>query len=214
MAKSRAKREPLTRERVLRAALAIVDREGLAAISMRRVGEELGVEAMSLYNHVANKAAMLDGIFELVLAELEPAKPATSFELGLRERALALRAVLRAHPRALTLFASRPAVTPGSLAHVESVLDCLLDAGFGADDALSALHALVAYVVGHSLASYAEQGPDELAAVAYEELDRKRFPRVRAVARRLHLRDREREFEFGLELLLAGLAERLRGLRH
>src|SRR5258707_13922848 len=104
--------KPLTRERILSTALAIVDREGLDAISMRRIGEALGVEAMSIYNHVANKAAILDGIFETILGELPVAKPASSWRLGLQARARAFRSGLRDHPNALPLFSPRPAVTP------------------------------------------------------------------------------------------------------
>jgi len=135
--KNPPKREALSRERILRTALDLVDREGLEAISMRRVGEELGVEAMSLYNHVANKAAILDGIFETVLAELRAPKRSPTWQAALGDRARALRAILRAHPNALPIFATRPAVTPASIAHVEAVLAALRDAGFSADDALS-----------------------------------------------------------------------------
>src|SRR5262245_13473224 len=103
---------------------------------MRRIGDELGVEAMSLYNHVANKAAIVDGIFEAGLAELPAAKRAPSWQAALRDRARALRAVLRAHPYTLPIFATRPAVTPASIAHVEAVLDVLRSAGFSAADAL------------------------------------------------------------------------------
>src|SRR5678816_249854 len=103
---------------------------------MQRVGEEVGVEAMSLYNHVPSKAAILDGLFEVVLEELPKAKKSASFERVLRERARSLRTVLRAHPNALPLFATRPAVTHASLAHVESVLDVLHKAAFSTDDAI------------------------------------------------------------------------------
>jgi AcrR family transcriptional regulator len=208
--KTPAKRTALSRERILRAALAIVDREGLEAISMRRIGEELRVEAMSLYNHVGGKAAILDGIFELVLAEMPPARRASSWQADLRGRARSLRAVLRAHPNALPLFASRPAVTPASLAHVEAVLEVLRSAGFSADDALSAMQVLFSFVVGHTLASYAPERPGEGAAPAYERLSEAEFPRVRELARLLPAHDVERELELGLEALLAGLGRHAR----
>lgn len=205
-------RPGLSRERVLRAALALVDREGLGAVSMRRVGEELGVEAMSLYNHVANKAAMLDGVFEAVLAEVDPSAPAACGAgwLGaLRARARALRSALGAHPNALPLFANRPAVTPASLAHVEETLEALRSAGFDVDDALSALGVLVAFVVGHALSSYGPREPSEASYPAYESLPAERFARVREASRALVRHDLEAEFEFGLEALLAGLEARL-----
>jgi TetR/AcrR family transcriptional regulator, tetracycline repressor protein len=206
----KARREVLSRDRVLRAALDIVDREGLDAISMRRVGVALGVEAMSLYNHVANKAEILDGIFELVLAELPPASRSGSWTAALRGRARALRSALGAHPNALPLFATRPAVTPASIAHVETVLDVLRTAGFAADDALSALQVLVAYVVGHTVSTHAPRKPGEPSAPDYDRLNEKAFPRVREAARLLHSHDVEKEFELGLDAMVSGLETRLR----
>jgi AcrR family transcriptional regulator len=207
--KTSNRREALSRERILRAALAILDQEGLDAISMRRVGEELGVEAMSLYNHVDGKAAILDGIFETVLAELPPPRRAASWQAALRDRARALRAVLRAHPNALPIFATRPAVTPASLDHVEGVLEVLRSAGFSAPDALRALQVLSAFVVGHTVAGYAPRKADEDSRPAYGRLDEARFPRVLEAARLLDGHDVEDEFEFGLEALFTGFGERL-----
>lgn len=203
--KTPPRREALSRERILRTALAVVDSEGLDAISMRRVGEELGVEAMSLYNHVANKAAILDGIFETVLAELPASKRSPSWQAALRDRARGLRATLRAHPNALPIFATRPAVTPASIAHVESVLGVLHDADFAPDDALATLQVLVAFVVGHTLATYAPRKADEDARPAYDRLSEETFPRVREAARLLPTHDVEKEFERGLDAMLSGL---------
>lgn len=210
--KTPPKREVLSRERILHAALEIVDHEGLEAISMRRLGEELAVEAMSLYNHVPNKAAILDGIFETVLAELPPARRSGSWRATLRERAWAFRSVLRAHPNALPIFATRPAVTPAASAHVELALDVLRRAGFSVDDALSALQVLSAFVVGHTVATYAPRRADEASRPAYDRLNEERFPRVREAARLLVTHDVDEEFEFGLEALLAGFALRLRAM--
>lgn len=209
--KTPATRKALSRERILRTALSIVDREGLEAISMRRVGEELGVEAMSLYNHVANKAAILDGIFETVLAELPPARRSASWQAALRDRARALRAVLRAHPNTLSIFATRPAVTPAAIAHVEMVLEVLRSAGFSVEDSLSALQVLSAFVVGHTVASYAPRPADEASWPAYDRLSEEQFPRVREAARQLAAHDLEKEFELGLEMMLSGLELRLAG---
>jgi AcrR family transcriptional regulator len=207
--KTSIKREPLSRERILRTALDIVDRDGLEAISMRRVGEELGVEAMSLYNHVANKAAILDGIFETVLAELPVAKRSLSWQSALRDRARALRAVLRAHPHAIPIFATRPAVTPASIAQVEAVLEVLWSAGFSIGDALNTLQAMFAFVVGHTVASYSPKRPDEESRPAYERLSEEKYPRVREAARLLATHDIEKEFEFGLEAMLSGIESKL-----
>jgi AcrR family transcriptional regulator len=203
--KPRAKREALSRERILRTALAIVDREGLAAISMRRIGDELGVEAMSLYNHVANKAAILDGVFETVLAELPITRRATSWQAALRDRARALRGVLRAHPNVLPLFATRSAVTPAAIAHVEGALELLRTAGFSPLDALGSFQVLYAFVVGHTVAAYSPSQPDEASEPDYELLDEQRFPRVREMARAMAHHDLDKEFELGLGAMLAGL---------
>jgi AcrR family transcriptional regulator len=210
--KPQTKRDPLTRERILRTALTLVDREGLAAISMRRIGEELGVEAMSLYNHVANKAAILDGLFEVVLAELPPPRRASDWQKALRERARSLRSVLSAHPNALPLFVTRPAVTPGAIAHVESVLELLVSAGFSLEKALMTLQVLMAFVVGHTLSTITVQEPAQDAkdhsVPAYEQLSAEEFPRVREMARLLPNHSIEKEFEFGLDSMLAGIAVR------
>ncbi|WP_394841081.1 TetR/AcrR family transcriptional regulator C-terminal domain-containing protein [Pendulispora brunnea] len=209
--KARSKHTPLSRERILSTALSILDREGLEAISMRRVGDELGVEAMSLYNHVANKAAMLDGIFETILRELPAPARSSSWRSALRKRARELRQVLRAHPHALPIFATRPAVTPASLAHVESVLEVLRRAGFSPRRALGALQVLAAYVVGHTIATRSPRKPDEDARPAYERLSEEHFPRVREAARVLANYDETKEFELGLEAMLTGLEAARRG---
>jgi AcrR family transcriptional regulator len=204
------KREALSRERILATALGIVDREGLDAISMRRLGEELGVEAMSLYNHVTNKAAVLDGIFETVLAELPAPRRSASWQSALKDRARALRVVLCAHPNTLPIFATRPAVTPASISHVEEVLDTLRSAGFSANKALSTLQVMVAFVVGHTIAAYSPRKPDEVSRPLYGQLSPEKFPRVREAALLLESHDIEKELEFGLDVMVAGLEATLR----
>lgn len=196
----------LSRERILRSALAIVDREGLDAISMRRVGDALGVEAMSLYNHVANKAAILDGIFESILEELPPAPRSSSWRVTLRERAHSLRAVLAAHPNALPIIATRVAATRVSLGYLEGLLGLLRGAGFTMRDALYIVQILIAYVVGHAMASFI--APNDDSQPDYEALPAEQFPHIRELAASLPI-DREREFEFGLGAILAGFAARL-----
>jgi AcrR family transcriptional regulator len=197
--------QPLSRARILEAALALLDREGLEAISMRRVGDALGVEAMSLYRHVPSKAALLDGLYEVVLSELPEPPPAKTASAVLTERARALRTAFRAHPYALPLFASRPAVTQASIAHVEFVLDALHRSGFSPSDALRILHVVFAFVVGHGLSSYSPRRADETSHPDYSVLSEGSFPRVRAAASVLARHDPEEEFEFGLAALLAGL---------
>lgn len=201
------RREPLSRERILQTAVAIVDREGLEALSMRRVGAELGVEAMSLYNHVRNKAALLDGVLETILDELPPLARRATWRATLRERGRALRDVLRAHPHALPLFATRPAVTPASLEHLEGALDVLRGAGFSPRDALSAFSVLYALVIGHTLGAYGVSR--DASAPDYGALDEAAFPRVREAARALRDHDVERELDLGIDALLPGLEARL-----
>jgi TetR/AcrR family transcriptional regulator, tetracycline repressor protein len=207
VAKSQAEREALSRERVLKAALVLLDREGLSALSMRRVGQALGVEAMSLYHHVASKGALLDGIYEIVLSELPVAPPSRSWSKALRERAHAFHDVLRAHPHALPLFATRPAVTTATLSHVEGVLELLRGAGFSAADALQSLQTLSAFVVGHCLAAYAPR--EDETRPPYATLDAQRFPRVLEAARLLGEHDPERDLSFGLDALITGLSAHL-----
>ncbi len=175
---------------------------------MRRVGEELGVEAMSLYNHVANKAAIFDGIFETVLAQMPPVERVAGWQEALRERAHGLRSTLRAHPNVVPIFATRAAVTPASIAYVEEGLEVLRTAGFSAEDALSAFQVVLAFVVGHALASYAPTKPDEDSRPAYERLSEEAFPRMREAAQVLASYDIEEEFKFGLEAMLAGIEVR------
>src|ERR1043165_8960957 len=127
---------------------------------MRRVGEAVGVEAMSLYNHVANKAAILDGIFESILEELPPAPRASSWQSTLRERARSLRGVLAAHPNALPVVATRVAVTRVSLAYLEAMLGMLRAAGFSPRDAIQIVQILIAFVVGHAMGSFIAPSDD------------------------------------------------------
>ena len=104
-------RKPLTREAILDAAIVILDRDGMAGLSMRKLGAAVGVEAMSLYNHVPNKEALLDGIHERILLSLETPAHARTWQAFVRHQALALHRALLAHPNAIPLFATRPAAT-------------------------------------------------------------------------------------------------------
>lgn len=200
------KRAPLSRERVLSAALTIVDREGLDALSMRRVGLELGVEAMSLYNHVPSKASLLDGLYERILDEMERPAGARTWTAYAGHQAKALRKVLLRHPNAATLFATRPATTSASLERLETYLGVLGAAGFSAIEALEIVQCVSAFVVGHTLWSVrAVSDPD---APDYDGLDAERFAHVRAAVAALDEGQAEREFERGLDALLRGLASK------
>lgn len=195
----------LTRERVLEAALALADAEGLDALSMRRLGQALGVEAMSLYRHVADKEDLLDGLHGAVLAGLPPLPSRGGWRARAEAAARGLREALRRHPRLALLFASRPAVAPASLALFDAVLGVLEEAGLSRGDALRGVHALLAYVVGSCLWHGAiDRGPTAEAVAGH--------PRV-AAAFSLLLEegwDQDAEFELGLAALLDGLAARVR----
>src|SRR5260370_12664660 len=116
-------RKPLTRDRVLLAALKLADRDGFAALSMRRLGEELGVKAMSLYNHVASKDAVLDGLVDIVFGEIELTCEGADWKAAMRQRAVSALAALTRHRWAVGLMESHPG--PANLAHHDSVLRCL-----------------------------------------------------------------------------------------
>jgi AcrR family transcriptional regulator len=201
----------LSRDRVLAAALDLVDREGLEALSMRRLGESLGVEAMSLYRYVDSKAALLDGVVESLLASMEVREPrARSWIERARVRARALRAVLIAHRNAMPLIATRPAVTPRSLERIEDGLSLLRSAGFSTVEALCALQSIVGFTVGHTLSASASSSPNERSTPSYASLDSKRFSATLEAARALSSWDVDAEFEYGLDALLRGLEAKRR----
>jgi AcrR family transcriptional regulator len=203
------KREPLTRERVLRAAVDVVDREGMGALSMRRLGLEVGVEAMSLYRYVPSKADLLDGIHGTILAEVAIPRGTGPWTKSVRAYASSFREALVAHPNALSIFATRPAVSAASLRHVEVGLKLLRHAGFSVDDAVSAFQIVVSYVVGHTLSTHAPAREDERSVPAYRELPPDEFPTILEAAEVLADHDVDREFELGLDVLLDGLLGRL-----
>jgi TetR/AcrR family tetracycline transcriptional repressor len=144
-------RKPLTREAILDAAIAILDRDGMTGLSMRRLGTAVGVEAMSLYNHVPNKDALLDGIHERILLSLEAPTHARTWQAFVRHQALGLHRALLAHPNAIPLFATRPAATAASMDRLERYLEVLSRAGFKPIDTLSIVQLVAQLVVGHAM---------------------------------------------------------------
>ena len=188
-----ARTPKLTRERVLDAALALVDDEGLDALSMRRVGAALGVEAMSLYHHVPSKAALLDGVHERVLLSVEEPPRSSSWRAYARHQALALQAALLRHPHAVPLFATRPAATPASIERLGRHLEVLERAGFTPARAIMLVQLTLQLVVGHVMWVTAPPAP----------VDYARAPAaVRRAARAPY--DPDEELRRGLDALLAG----------
>jgi AcrR family transcriptional regulator len=144
------RRKPLNRERILAAALELVDEQGIEALSMRKLGQSLGYEAMSLYNHVANKDDLLDGILDLVLAEMEPPDPAGGLP-AIRASSLSAHEALRKHPWAASLLMSPARIRPKRLEFMDALLGALREAGFSAETTYHAYHALDAHIIGFSL---------------------------------------------------------------
>ncbi len=142
-------RPPLTPARVLQAAVDLADREGLGALTMRRLGAELGVEAMSLYKHVANKEAILDGIVELVVGEIEVPTDGADWKQAMRRRAVSARQVLSRHSWAIGLLEARGSTGPNALHYVDAILGNLRTAGFSITLAAHAFWLLDSYVYGH-----------------------------------------------------------------
>jgi AcrR family transcriptional regulator len=206
-------RTPLSREQVLTAALAYVDELGLDALSMHKLAARLGVKAMSLYNHVEGKDGLLDGLVELLWADLEPTEEPGDWRQQLRGLAEAARELVRSHPAAAPLVMSRPVMPVGALRIFKAQLDSLQEAGFSRRRAAEVVRTVVAYAFGYALselcwscaaaATDSELGrlrrvsqllpadvPDDLLAVAMDMCGDC---------------DLEEQFKLGLDLMLQGL---------
>src|SRR5918911_4423954 len=146
-----APRTRLTRERVLLAAVDLADRGGVEALSMRKLGQALGVEAMSLYNHVTNKDDLLDGMVDLVFGEIGLPATGADWKTAMRGRAMAARAALSRHPWAIGLMESRSRPGPETLRHHDAVLGSLREAGFSIEAAAHAYSILDSYIYGFTL---------------------------------------------------------------
>ena len=205
-----AGRQPLSRRRVLEEAVRFVDREGLEALTMRKLGAELGVEAMSLYNHVPNKSALLDGMVEVLLGDLEVPAENRGWEERIREGYRSLRRLAHDHPNAFPLLVNRPPDTLDGAWLVEEFLKTLGETGFDKETALHAFRSLSSYTFGYAMAEirgFALE-PDGSRLGAHG-LSPEEFPRISELKLHLERVDHDAEFEFGLDLILAGLRNRL-----
>src|SRR3954451_22091668 len=144
-------RVPLSRARILRAALAIADEQGIDALSMRKLAQALGYEAMSLYNHVANKDDLLDGLLDTVLDETEPPSPDEPWDAAIRASAVSVHDALRNHTWAAPLLMSAAHVRPSRLRYMDLLLGRLRAAGFGPETTYHAYHVLDGHIFGFSL---------------------------------------------------------------
>jgi AcrR family transcriptional regulator len=213
--KSPARRTPLDRAKVLRAALEMADKSGLESLSMRKLAQALRVEAMSLYNHVAGKEDILDGLVELVAGEIDLPSLDGSWQAAMRRRAISAHAVLMRHPWATMLFVSRLNIGPNMLRYVDATIGCLREAGFSYPMADHAWNALDSYVYGFTLqklnfpldpAEYAPAAEGFMHLIPVE-----RFPHLNGMSQEVIAgrHDGMHRLEIGLDLLLDGL-ERMR----
>lgn len=205
----------LNRERVVEAAAAVADRAGIAGVSMRSVGRELGVEAMSLYHHIASKHALLDALGDWLMLQVERPPAGMPWREGIRARCHSLRAVMRDHPWGPTLVESRRSPGTALLGHLESVLECLHRGGFPVQLAAHAFSVLDAYVYGFVLTEQSlpfEPGGDVDDLAAELALPADAYPHMTALIEHAIVGrsyDYGDEFSYGLELVLDGLQARL-----
>ena len=212
-------REPLSRERILRAAVALADEAGVESLSMRKLAHELGVVPMALYKHVANKDQLLDGMIDVVVGEIDPPIEGATWKTAIRERILSARRALLRHPWASRVMESRTEPTPTVLSYMDSMVGMFLTGGFSIDLTHHAMHAMGSRLMGFTQELFndtADTDPEteqEMYAAMAETL-----PNIY----KLYLAvthddasvvgpgcDDQFEFEFALDLLLDGL-EKLR----
>jgi len=207
----------LNRDRVLRAAVALADAGGIESLTMRKLGVELGVEAMSLYNHVANKVDLLDGMIDCVFAEIELPTDGTGWKSAMRRRAISAREVLSRHQWATGLMESRTTPGPATLRHHDTVIGVLRAAGFSIGMVAHAYAVLDSYIYGFAL-----QEPNlpfdtarDTATVAQAIMARfasGEYPHLTELTVEHVLQpgyDYGKEFEYGLDLILDGLERAL-----
>jgi AcrR family transcriptional regulator len=214
------KRRTLTRERVLRTAVALADERGLKELTMRNLAKELDVEAMSLYNHVANKDDLLDGMIELVFSEIEPPAAGGDWKAELRNRAVSTRAALLRHRWAVGEMEGRTNHGPSNLKVHDAVLGCLRAAGFSIEMTVHAMSVQDAYIYGFALqqTDMSSQTAEDFATEAQRQMVAyadalAAYPNLVEVVGGYVAQagyDYDREFLFGLDVILNGL-ERLLG---
>jgi AcrR family transcriptional regulator len=202
---------PLSRERILSQALRLADQGGIEGLSMRKLAQELGVQAMSLYNHVANKDDILDGIVDWVVGEIEVPDLNLDWKTAMRRRSHSAYQVLLRHPWAIMALMSRINVGPAMLRYIDATLGCLIEAGFSDEMADHAWNALDSHIYGFTLqelnfpieatdyADTAGQFIDQIPATQYPYMNRLTHQVMEGQYDGLH------NFEFGLDLLLNGL---------
>jgi AcrR family transcriptional regulator len=216
-------RAPLSRERVVDAAVALAVRDGIESLTMRKLADELGAGAMSLYHYVPNKEDLLDGMVDVVFSEIEPPPTGVDWRTAMRRRALSTRHVLNRHRWAVGLMESRRSPGPASIRLHEAVLGCLREGGFSIEMTIQAYSVLDAYIYGFALQekSVPFDSAEESAAVAQEQARAfaeqqsaalaEEFPYLAEVVAG-HVAtvgyDFATAFEYGLDLILDALEQR------
>jgi AcrR family transcriptional regulator len=213
-------RAPLSRERVLETAVALADRHGIEWLSMRKLADELGVAAMSLYYYVPNKDRLIDGMVDLVFAEIEPPSPQLDWKAAMRRRAVSTRDALNRHRWAIGHMEGRTDHGPANLRLHDAVLGSLRAAGFSIEMTVHAYSVQDAYIYGFLLqeTDMSSETPDDFAAEAQRQMDAYAdvladYPHLVEVVGGYVAEqgyDYAKEFLFGLDLILDSL-DRLRG---
>jgi AcrR family transcriptional regulator len=208
-------RAPLSRERVLRTAIALADQHGLEAFSMRKLADELGVAAMSLYHHVPNKDQWLDAMIDVVFSEIELPSTGDEWKTAMRKRAVSTREALNRHRWAVGLMEGRSTHGPANLRLHNAVLGCLRGAGFSLEMTVHSYSVQDAYIYGFALqeSDMTPENSDDFAATAERQMETYKdvladYPHLVEVVGGHVARagyDYETEFLFGLDLILAGL---------
>jgi AcrR family transcriptional regulator len=205
-------RLPLSRDRILRAALELVDDGGIDSLTMRKLGQALGFEAMSLYNHVANKDDVIDGILDLVLAESELPSPSGEWDGAVRSSAVSVHAALRRHPWASAVVMAPGRLRPARLRYMDSLLGRIREAGFSAETTYHAYHVLDGHIFGFSLweasHSYSDADASEMMAAFERTITADEYPYLREHGEQHFAEGPHHDvsaFEFGLDLILDGL---------
>jgi AcrR family transcriptional regulator len=212
-------RTPLNRERVLATAVALADRDGVEALSMRRIANELDVVPMALYKHVANKEEMLDGMLDVVVAEIDPPRNRTDWKTAIRERILSARRALLRHPWASRVMETRTRPTATVMAYMDSTIGMFLNGGFSIDLTHHVAHTLGSRLMGFSQELFNDQTDEDqpFDPDAIQQLGQA-FPSIYQIYLEINHDDTsvvgpgcddQFEFEFALDLILDGI-ERLK----
>lgn len=211
---TRQPKPPLTRDRVLSAAMEIADKEGLAAATMRRIAQALGVEAMSLYYHVANKDELLDGMVDRVFAEVELPSHDVDWRTAMRHRANSQRAAMIRHPWAISVMESRTSPGPATLRHHDAVLGRCRAAGFSVEMSAHAFSLIDSYIYGFVLQEvtlpFEDDNVEEMVEEIIGQLSPDDYPHLTELTVEHVMQvgyNYGSEFDYGLEIVLAGLEQ-------